>query len=557
MSKNIKSYIILLPITWFLLGYIVLPLIDTIFFSFSSSEPSYSIENYTDFVFSNYGWNIILNTLFLGVCSVISCGILGTLLALLTNMFHFRNKRIIHALLMVPMMIPGVLIIVAYIQVYGESGVFTLLMKNILGDNFPFLSGMSGIIFIHCFTQYVYFYTNVSVSLSYLDASQIEAAKSFGASKFQIFIKVIIPEILPAIFSSITITFISAIGSLSAPNLIGGVKVLSTQILYSKTNNYLNIASMQVVLLLMMGLSVLFLMRYYEQKHQFQRNTRAVLYEGIKIKGKILKFTHSFVLIGIIIVIVSPIIAMTYLSFIDSSSIMSDLFPRDFTFDNYNEIFGKKRVYEPFINSIYMGILAILGGLAISIPIAYFSTKRRNKLTFSLEVIPMIAIAIPVSSIAVNLINYFNVPNIFAFGTSLIGTFIILPIAYTIISIPVLLRTNIIAISKFNDDFEKAGRSLGCNNLNIYTKILIPLVSPSILKGAMMMFVRILGEYNLSSFLYGIHNKPISIAMVNAVQKFDIGLSMSYGTLTILISLFAVILAEYFGKKSLKYNLGD
>lgn len=157
--------------------------------------------------------------------------------------------------------------------------------------------------------------------------------------------------------------------------------------------------------------------------------------------------------------------------------------------------------------------------------------------------------AIPVSSIAINLINGFNQPNIFSWGQSLIGTFIILPIAYTIVAIPILLRLNITAVEKFNLDFINAAQSLGCQSITCIRKIIIPLLYPAIMQGSLLVFVRLVGEYNLSAFLYGVHNKPISIAMVNAVQEYHIGLSMAYGALTILISLVAITIAEKISEK--------
>lgn len=98
------------------------------------------------------------------------------------------------------------------------------------------------------YTQYVYFYLNVYVALKYVDYSTVEAAKGMGASKLRVFFDVIWPVITPAVITSTIITFASGISSFSAPNLIGGgFKVLSTQIVRSKANNHMDIASVQVI----------------------------------------------------------------------------------------------------------------------------------------------------------------------------------------------------------------------------------------------------------------------------------------------------------------------
>lgn len=114
------------------------------------------------------------------------------------------------------------------------------------------------------YTQYVYFYLNVYVALKYVDYSTVEAAKGMGASKLRVFFDVIWPVITPAVITSTIITFASGISSFSAPNLIGGgFKVLSTQIVRSKANNHMDIASVQVITLLLMGILFMILLQYY------------------------------------------------------------------------------------------------------------------------------------------------------------------------------------------------------------------------------------------------------------------------------------------------------
>ena len=88
------------------------------------------------------------------------------------------------------------------------------------------------------------------VALKYVDNSGIEAARSMGASWWKIFRDVIWPVITPAVLSSAIVTFASGISAFSAPNLIGGgYKVLSTQIVRSKANNHMEMASVQVIVL--------------------------------------------------------------------------------------------------------------------------------------------------------------------------------------------------------------------------------------------------------------------------------------------------------------------
>ena len=93
------------------------------------------------------------------------------------------------------MMIPGVITVISFIQLYGESGILTKAIQYALHlEKIPYeFQGLGAIVFVITYTQYVYFYLNVYVALKYVDNSGIEAARSMGASWWKIFRDVIWP----------------------------------------------------------------------------------------------------------------------------------------------------------------------------------------------------------------------------------------------------------------------------------------------------------------------------------------------------------------------------
>lgn len=527
---------------WCLLGFILIPMINTVAHSFSMAG-GYGVGNYVDYFHLDSNIKVIANTLTLGVLSVFVCGAVGTFLAVYMHFLELRYRRIIHTVLLSPMMVPGVIIVIAFIQLYGESGLVTKLVQQLLClPKIPFrLGGLGGILFVHGYTQYVYFYLNVSVALKYVDYSCLEAARGLGASKRRVFFTVLLPALTPALIASSILTFISGIGSFSAPVLIGGrYRVLSTQIMQSKANNYLNLASMQVVILMLMGLTVMLIARYYEGKAAVETSVRAVPTPKSVIGNPLYRWMAKTLLGMTILMIVLPIGGIFLLSFVRSSSLMVDIFPRAVTLENYIHFFSRQRVLQPFLNSVSMAALTVFAGLLISVPAAYLAARRRNRVNRLVELLIMLPWSMPVSTIAINLINTFNVRNPFTFNQILVGTFWMLPMAYVITGLPLLMRTNIVALESFNQSLEDASRSLGATMLQTFARVTVPMVSPAILAGGALIFIRTLGEYTLSALLYGVHNRPIAIAMVNAMQEYDIGLSMTYGVMTILIC-FAVM----------------
>lgn len=545
--NNLPLMILYIVLFFVLLGYVILPLLNTVRGSFVTSD-GYSAANYIEYLKGETSSQVIANTFILGILTVIVCGTIGTVLALYMSLTKVRFKRILHIILLTPMMVPGVIIVISFIQLYGESGIITKLIQMAFGLNeIPYkFAGLKGILFVHAYTQYVYFYLNVSVALKYLDASSIEAARSFGASKFKIMRTIILPSVLPAILSSAIVTFISGISSFSAPNLIGGrFKVLSTQILISKANNHINIASMQVVILLIMGLSMLLLIRYFEKKSSISTSLKATEFQPIIIKSRLTKIVLNAIIIITVALVALPIISIFILSFADSASWMVNIFPTEFSFVNYIKLASKKRVIQPFKNSLIMSLIAVSIGILLSVIISLLVSKKKSRINSLLEFISMLPWAMPASTIAINLINSFNKKSIFAMNNVLIGRFWILPIAYIITIIPLMIRTNLIALNKLNSEITDASKSLGARLITTLCRVTLPMIKPAVVSGACLAFIRTLGEYTVSALLYGVSNKPISIAMVNAMQEFDIGLSMAYGVIVIVISFTAMALANH------------
>lgn len=187
-----------------------------------------------------------------------------------------------------------------------------------------------------------------------------------------------------------------------------------------------------------------------------------------------------------------------------------------------------------------MSLDAVFIGLGITLPVAYLTTKKQNMLNRTAEILIMLPWAMPVSTIAINLINTFNRKNVFSFNKILIGTYWILPIAYIIMALPLLLRSNIIAMESFNINYEYASRGLGAGRIRTFFRVTAPVIMPAIISGAILIFIKTLGEYTLSALLYGVHNRPVSIAMVTSMQEFDIGLSMAYGSIIIMMCFVAI-----------------
>ena len=539
---SIFRYLWYLILVFLIIGYIIVPFFHT-FMQALETDSGYGFDVFREFFQNPNQRKVIANTVLLGAAAVVTCGTIGIMLAMYMTFLAGKWKKFTHILLLSPMMIPGVITVISFIQLYGESGILTKGIQYLFHlEQVPFqFQGFGAIVFVVTYTQYVYFYLNVYVAMKYVDNSSIEAARSMGASWFQIFKDVIWPVITPAVLSSVIVTFASGISSFSAPNLIGGsFKVLSTQIVKSKANNHMEMASVQVVVLFFISMVVMLTIQYYQKRFENYASDRSTSIKPLEGKHSLLSFVGKTIVLLQILLILLPIITIVYLSFVPTSSIMQDIFPHTFTLENYLMIFQKTRVLKPLINSLKMSAMAVVWGIIITVPSAYMIVKYKGKFHTFLKVLLMLPWTMPASVVAINLINAFSQKSIFAFGNALIGGFYIIPIAYTINSIPLLLNSNEVAIMGLNKNLEEASKSLGANMAHTFLRVITPNIAPGIMAGGVLVLIRTLGEYTMSALLYGVFNRPISISMVTAMQEYKMGLSLAYGVLVILICYTAL-----------------
>nr|WP_321294158.1 carbohydrate ABC transporter permease [uncultured Trichococcus sp.] len=182
----------------------VLPLLVVLIGSFKSNEEFLTtgvLALPQEMDFSNYVTAFVngqmltgfKNTLFIFIVSMVGKLTLGSMFAYAMNRFDFRYKKLILTLFMTAMLIPGITSQVATFQIIESMGLFNTIWSVIV------LNLGTDVISIYIFMQYL---DEIPVSLD-------ESAYLDGASHFQIFWKIILPNLKAPI---VTMLIISGVG---------------------------------------------------------------------------------------------------------------------------------------------------------------------------------------------------------------------------------------------------------------------------------------------------------------------------------------------------------
>ncbi|MEN1758873.1 iron ABC transporter permease [Anoxynatronum sibiricum] len=520
--------------------FVVFPIGNTIWRSLQYEGGGGSLHWYAHFFSTPTNQMALRNTITVGVSTVAACLVVGVFMAFYTGYFKTPFQRLMHMVMLSAVMLPGVMIVIAFIQLYAEIGIINHLLQTAFHLANPPLrfSGFWGILFVHSFTQYIYFYINTKIAIAFLDYSLVESARNLGASRWQVLKDVLLPHLAPALVTSALMTFATGVSSFSAPYLIGrGYRMMSTQILHSKMNNQMSMAAAQVTLLMVLVFMTMGLYSYYNRQSFQSRTTKTKTFRRVWVQHPLTRgFMHLAA--GIILVLILlPIVGVLILSFADSSRWMTEIIPSEFGLQNYRRIFAQPRVLDPILNSLKMSLQAGFMATAIGAVSAFLILRSKGIVSRWLHFFVLLPMAIPASTLGVNMILAFNRRQWFLFNQSLIGTYWILPIAYVLAGITIASKSIYSAFENFNREYEQASRNLGATRAQTFLHVFMPMVSAGIISAFSLVLMRSLGEYTISALLYGVHNRPVSIAMVNALHDFDMGISMAYGGIVILIGM--------------------
>jgi sulfate transport system permease protein len=153
--------------------------------------------------------------------------VFGLLVAWVLVRYSFPGKRIIDGLVDLPFALPTAVAGITLTTLYAPNGWIGkyLAMIGIKGAYSPL-----GVVIALTFIGLPFVVRMIQPVLQTLDKEVEEAAASLGAGRLQTFIKVIFPEILPALLTGFALAFARALGEYGSVVFISGNMPMRTEI---------------------------------------------------------------------------------------------------------------------------------------------------------------------------------------------------------------------------------------------------------------------------------------------------------------------------------------
>jgi putative spermidine/putrescine transport system permease protein len=237
--------------------------------------------------------------------------------------------------------------------------------------------------------------------------------------------------------------------------------------------------------------------------------------------------------VGLVFVfLVLPLLAILPLSLNDSMFLTYPLAGLSLRW--YRDFFGGQRWLDPLWNSVVIAVLVtaiatVLGTLAALGLTRLRPTPRR--IVAGLVISPLI---VPVVITGVG--TYFLYAP-WGLTNSMAG----LILAHTVLAVPFVVITITATLQGFDVTLVRAAASLGASPVTVFRLVILPLILPGVLSGAVFAFATSFDEVVIALFLAGPSQRTLPVQMLSGVRE-EISPTITAAA-TMLVALSAVLLA--------------
>lgn len=417
--------------------------------------------------------SILQNSIVLTVTVTLSAAMLGTTFAWLTTRtdLPFRRAWLIAGLL--PMVIPSYLAAVTYIAAFGPRGYLFDLLAPLGVRELPSIYGFFGAWLSVTLCTYPYVALPVRAALLKADPALEEAARGMGLSRWQVFQRVTLPQLRPALAAGMLLTALYTLSEFGAVSMMRyNVFTRAIDLTYRGSFDRER-AAILALMLVLLTLPLLLLERQMNNRTRNYRVGTGVCRKAHPVRlgrwrGAALAFCAGVVGIGVLV----PVSVMLYW--------LTTRAPVETMPINFGMLTGGT-VGISLIAALVVGIAAL--------PIGTLAARRASQFTRALASLSYLGNGLPGIVIGLALVFFAanHVPVIYQTMPLLIA-------GYAIRFLPYSVGATRSALSQINPSTEEAARSLGCRPWQVTLRVTLPLARAGLLAGVALVFLSVMKE---------------------------------------------------------------
>ena len=528
--------ILLILFAYFVFGFMLLPCLNTLTSIFNVKtadgvrDPWAVIRFFLAGTMPRFVWN----SLKLAICLVITVNVVGVSLVLLTEYFDIKGAKILRMGYMTTMIYSGVALVTGYMFLYAGDGMITSLLKNAFPDFNPnWFSGFNAVLFtmtFACTSNHMLFLRN---AIRGIDYNTVEAARNMGANPFKVLWKVVLPTLIPTLFSLTVMTFITGLCAMSAPTLLGYDSInpeivrLGGSSTADESFPQARAALLSIILAIFTIVLLTVLSAYERKGHYLSVSKTKAKLQKQKINNPVANVIAHIYAYILFIIYMTPVVMIIVFSFQNYSAIKGkrlDLHgwtllnffgTADYSYKNDR---GKVKTVVGAISGVFSNektlggiklsfllsaVAAALACIIVIVACNYIFKKKGKKMSAAVEYALLFPWLLPTILICYSYRTYFNSDAVWYVGNQnlYMGQYVrlLIILAYTVVKLPFSLRMIKASFYAIDEELEDAARNLGSRGLRTFLQVKLPIILPSVLAVFALNFNALFTEYDMSA----------------------------------------------------------
>lgn len=541
-----RGLLVVYALTFIVITVLVaIPILALVYGSLRTNAPGlpgeWTLRNYAGLA-SPGVISSMTTTLVIGLFTSLISVIVGTAIALVLHRTDFRYSRLMMPLIGLTFYFPSFILAMAWIIVGAPGGIYNTIVDDMLGLSWlrADIYSAVGIVFVMVLHQVPFVYLTMRGPIIGMDAIFEEAANVAGAKPHEVLVRITLPLLGYSVISSFILTFVMSIEQFAIPALLGipgQVTMLATQLYllvrFSPTD-YGLAAAIGVALSLITGAAI-----WAQRRITTAGRLTTVTGKAGRIKpiplgrwawaANLLCF--GFVFLGLVM----PMAILLYTSVLKWFTV--NPFEGMYTLRNYVFIWESASTLRSFSNTLIVSGVGAALGVMLGLSCCYFTLRYRPPGHRMLDFLVSLPFGVPGVVLGLGLLwayAYLPLP--------LYGTLTLMIVAFVTRFLPYATETIGGQMVQIDKSLEEAAWVNGATRIEGVSRVLLPLVTPSLQGAYFLLFMAFFREISSAILLYSVNTSVISISIWSFFEQANWGLASALAVVATLIIFIAMAL---------------
>ncbi|HXQ49930.1 MAG TPA: iron ABC transporter permease [Stellaceae bacterium] len=502
------------------------------------------------FLDSPYNRNAIFYSFLLGLRAPIAA-LIGFLIAWLLIRIRLPGGRFIEFAMWVTFFIPLLPVTLSWILLLNPRyGLINqLLMKLPFVTSPPFdIYSVGGILWVHIVASSVpVMVVLLGPAIRQLDASFEEVGRVSGSGPFEVFRKITLPILAPAILTGTLAGFIKSLEAFEVEQLLGrpsDIFVYSTRIYDLVSWEPPKFAS--AMALSTFVLFVLLIIAVAYQRLSLRSDYATILGRGASFRqlqiGRMRWVVAGALWLVVAVSLLLPLVMLVCGSFMKLFGFFTIAAP--YTVQHWRDVLGDPTFLSSLTNSLVLSAGAGGGGVLVYAVVAYLIVRSRLPGRRVVDLLAWLPWSIPGILLGVSVLWLILASKMLSF---LYGSLASLVLIMIVAQMPIGVHMMKTSIRQIAVELEHSSRVCGAGPMRTFFAIVLPLIRPMLVSIFVIVFISALRDISTIIMLASARSQTLSLLMMQFASSSNLEASAVIGIVTTAIVVFVALVARRFG----------